>query len=464
MPGPGEYRPDPTVGISRTEDLPKTKVCIQSRNYRRRRCPHCGHSAYRDRLGRRTLHDLGNPFTGRPRDIVVLYSQHYCSRCRKYFNADMADLADPGSHYTRRVIDIAVRLAVEDGLPYRVAGWTLWRDHRVFVPYATIQNWVEAGGKKAARRIDTDHLDWALSDFSGYIAADELYDGPFCILSIVDNRTFKRISYQVLDHDPTHKDIAAFFRRFQQALLARGLTLQGITTDGSALYPEPIAEVFGEIAHQVCTFHILREVTKAVLSAVAQERKRLAAAAPKLPRGRPRVTEAARRAARRKKRIERKVSDLFENRYLFVQRRLSPSERSTLQRVSRGLPQLRVLRELMEEVYRLFDRRCRTATAIAKLTALRDRLRRSGRLRAVLKKLLSPGLEKALVFLDERLMGATSNAVERGNRRYRKMQKTVYRVRTRRAIERRLALDLIRESQAQGRDGTTKILHKARAA
>jgi hypothetical protein len=320
------------------------------------------------------------------------------------------------------------------------------------------------GGKKAAWRIDTDHLDWALSDFSGSIAADELYDGPFCILSIVDNRTFKRISYQVLDHDPTHKDIAAFFRRFHQALLARGLTLKGITTDGSALYPEPIAEVFGEIPHQVCTFHILRELTKAILSAVAQERKRLAAAAPKLPRGRPRATEAARRAARRKKRIKRKVSDLFENRYLFVQRRLSPSERATLQRVSRGLPQLHVLRELMEEVYRLFDRRCRTATAIAKLTALRDRLRRSGRLRAVLKKLLSPGLEKALVFLDERLMGATSNAVERGNRRYRKMQKTVYRVRTRRAIERRLALDLIRESQAQGRDGTTKILHKARAA
>jgi len=60
----------------------------------------------------------------------------------------MADLADSGSHYTRRVIDLAVRLVVEDGLPYRTAGWTLWRDHRVFVPYATIQNWVEAGGEK----------------------------------------------------------------------------------------------------------------------------------------------------------------------------------------------------------------------------------------------------------------------------------------------------------------------------
>ena len=29
--------------------------------------------------------------------------------------------------------------------------------------------------------MDTDFLDWALTDFSGYVAADELYDGPFCI-------------------------------------------------------------------------------------------------------------------------------------------------------------------------------------------------------------------------------------------------------------------------------------------
>ena len=103
----------------------------------------------------------------------------------------------------------------------------------------------------------------------------------------------------------------------------------------------------------------------------------------------------------------------------------------------------------MEEVYRLFDRRCRMATALAKLEQLRARLRRFGRLRKVLKKLLAPGLEKALVFLDERLLGATSNAVERGNRRYRKMQKTVYRVRTQRAIEGRLALDLLRGQPAK---------------
>ena len=43
--------------------------------------------------------------------------------------------------------------------------------------------------------MDADYLDWALADFSGYIAVDELYDGPFCVLSIVDNRTFKRLFF-----------------------------------------------------------------------------------------------------------------------------------------------------------------------------------------------------------------------------------------------------------------------------
>ena len=463
MPGPGEYRPDPSQGITRIEDLPKPKIRCQSRNYRRRLCPRCGQSAYRDRRVRRTLHDLGNPLTGRPRELIVIYSQHYCTRCRKYFNADMTDLAAPGSHYTKRVVDTAVRLVIEDGLPYRAASWSLSaRSPRL----RSLRHDPELGrgrGEKAQRRIPTDYLDWALSDFSGYIAADELYDGPFCVLSIVDNRTFKRLSYHVLDRDPTQVDVEAFFRRFRQALEARGLTVQGITTDGSTLYPEPIAAVFGAVPHQVCQFHVLHEVNKAVLSAVAQERKRLAAGAPKLPRGRP-SSKAAKRAAGRKKRIEQKVGELFAQRYLFVQRRLSPSERATLQRISRGWPQLRSLRladggglPVVRSAVPDGDGVGQVGTATGTVTAVRPAAEGA-------KKLLAPGLEKALVFLDERLLGATSNAVERGNRRYRKMQKTVYRVRTQRAIEGRLALDLLREQHAQGRAQTTKTLHKARAA
>jgi len=156
-----------------------------------------------------------------------------------------------------------------------------------------------------------------LAEFSGYIAADELYDGPFCVLSIVDNRTFRRITYEVLDHAPTHADIERFFRRFQSLLEERGLEVKGITTDGSDLYPKPIRKVFGQMRHHVCEFHVLKQLTKAVLRAVAKVRKELAATKPKLGRGRP-SSPAARRAARRRKWVDQKVNDLFEHRQLFV--------------------------------------------------------------------------------------------------------------------------------------------------
>ena len=117
-------------------------------NYDHSPCPRCGHLAYRHKFDQRTLHDLGDLRAGRPIDLVVTYSSHYCSNCRKHFNADLSALAWPGSPYTRRGIDLAGRLVVEDGLPYRPASWHLWRDHRVFVPFGTMQNWVEAGGKK----------------------------------------------------------------------------------------------------------------------------------------------------------------------------------------------------------------------------------------------------------------------------------------------------------------------------
>src|SRR5712691_4676717 len=194
--------------------------------------------------------------------------------------------------------------------------------------------------------MESSYLDWALADFSGYIAADELYDGPFCVLSIVDNHTFKRILYQVLDHDPEHKDIEAFLRRFKAALQQRGLTLQGVTTDGSPLYPEPLQVVFDSVPHQICEFHIIKELTKAILRAIAKVRKNLAERKPKVKRGRP-SSSVAKRAVLKRQRLHQKVADLFEHRYLFVQHDLTPAQRRTLQRITRGLPQLRTLRAIM---------------------------------------------------------------------------------------------------------------------
>ncbi len=300
-----------------------------------------------------------------------------------------------------------------------------------------------------------------LGDFSGYIAADELYDGPYCVLSIVDNRCFHRLIYEVLDHHPTHEDIRRFFRRFQSILKARGLTLLGVTTDGSPLYPAPIAEIFGNVAHQVCEFHVIAELTKAVLKAVSRVRRELKAAMPKLGRGRPR-SPAQKEAARRKKRLQKKITNLFDNRYFFVKHYPTPKEKKTLTRITRGFPHLRTLRQIMNEVYRLFDRRCRTDTALRKLAQLRRRVRCFKKVGKTLKKIFSPNLGKALTFLDHNLLPSTSNAVERGNRRYNKMQKSVYRVRSHIRIRHRVALDMIRDNPTGGRNITTRTLHMDR--
>jgi len=316
-------------------------------------------------------------------------------------------------------------------------------------------------GKKAEATIKTQYIDKALAKFSGYIAADELYDGPFCVLFIVDNHKFNRLYYEVLDYNPTNDDIRRFFRRFKQMLDARGLTLKGITTDGSPLYPEPIAEVFGKVKHQSCQFHIIKEINKDIIKAVAGVRRELKRKKIKRQRGRPSGKEA-KQIAQKNKRVQEKIAVLFEYRHLFVKHTLSHKEKKILQRITRGLEQLCTLRAIMDEVYRLFDRRCRMDTALEKLAKLRRRIKRFTNLKDTLKKLSSPNLEKALTFLDDLLLPATSNAVERANRRHRKMQKSIYRVRTRDHISQRIAVDMQRDIYIDDLKKTISTLHWSR--
>ena len=146
--GPGTYVFDPSVQVRRLEDLPE---CINEdvdRVQTHCACPRCGTLCGRTYVRTRKLYDIGDLASGRPRRLIIRYSQHRCNGCNTYFSTDTSDLAESKMLYTRRVMSLAILAVVEDRLPYREASWRLWRDHRVFVPFATIQNWVEAGGKK----------------------------------------------------------------------------------------------------------------------------------------------------------------------------------------------------------------------------------------------------------------------------------------------------------------------------
>src|SRR5262249_33802713 len=175
-------------------------------------------------------------------------------------------------------------------------------------------------GKKTRTALSGAYLDDALADFSGYLAIDEVYDGPFCVVSVVDNRRHNRLAFRVLDHDPTQDDVRAFLTAFKGELDRRGLGVRGVTTDGSSLYPKVLGELWPDARHQICEFHVLKEITKAALHALAKLRQEMTAKIPRQPRGRP--GKGRQGQARLVADQKRRVAELFEHRHLFVRRRL----------------------------------------------------------------------------------------------------------------------------------------------
>jgi hypothetical protein len=128
--------------------------------------------------------------------------------------------------------------------------------------------------------------------------------------------------------------------------------------------------------------------------------------------------------------MQGKISDVFQERSLFVTRRRKTSAHQRLLSMTRGLPPVRKRREIMDAISALFARRCRTPTALGTLNKLRQWVSRFTWSGETLQKVFSPHLEQALTLLDDKVLPATSNAGERGNRRHRKRQKRVYRVRS----------------------------------
>src|SRR5262249_4305613 len=166
------------------------------------------------------------------------------------------------------------------------------------------------------------------------------------------HRQYNRLAFSVLDHDPTHDDVRAFLNEFRGQLEKRGLVVRGITTDGSSLYPKVLQELWPGVPHQLCEFHVLKEITEAVLHALAKLRKEMAAKIPKQPGGRP--SQGRRGQAWLIAYQKRCVAELFEHRHLFVRHYLSPAQQKQLRKLTYGRPELRTLRKIMDAVYRLF--------------------------------------------------------------------------------------------------------------
>src|SRR3954451_13311800 len=289
-----------------------------------------------------------------------------------------------------------------------------------------------------------DHRRWVLDRFSGTLCVDELHLGRNTLLLATDPLQDLPVAFAlVAANDKDH------MRRFLGNLKTWGLVPEVVITDGSNLYPSILAELWPDARHQLCVFHVLKELHKHVLDAVRRLRRGLSRRGNrgrKRKRGRPPKGRARRRGLTNKE----KSAFVFEHRWLVVKHRDRMSERdeADLAIMVSYLPELKTLRDFVDRLEMLFEEGQSEALARGRHAALL----RSGaflavpELAAAIGMLAAEKFAKMIAFLRSPACRRvrTNNHVERVNRKLRHQEKARYKWRKRRRLGRFVVLLLDR--------------------
>src|ERR1700679_641131 len=198
------------------------------------------------------------------------------------------------------------------------------------------------------------HRHEVLENFSGTLCVDELHLGRFTLLLATDPLSDFPVAFAlVAANDQDH------MRRFLKNLKTWGLNPLVVVTDGSNLYPSVLAELWTDAKHQLCVFHVIKDINKLILDAVRRMRTamgRRGKAGRKKKRGRKGAKSKA-AAARRGLTVKEKAHFVFKHRYLIVKRQenLTESEHNDLKQMLEYLPDLRTLRRFANRIYWVFD-------------------------------------------------------------------------------------------------------------
>jgi hypothetical protein len=313
-------------------------------------------------------------------------------------------------------------------------------------------------------RLDlAQHRQMVLQRFSGTLCVDELHLGGHTLLLATDPLADLPVGFALVGaNDADHMG------RFLRNLARWGLQPEVVVSDGSNLYPELLAEIWPDAQHQLCVFHLLRDVLNQVLDAVRRLRQaqaRRGRAGRRRRPGRPSKRQAARRRQRGPTAKE-KAAFVWKHRFLIVKRaaKLTQAEKEDLERMLAYLPELRLLRSFSQDLYRLLDDSKTLRVARWRWTWLRydPKYQEVSELVKALELLAEPKLTKAMAFVG-RPAGRqvrTNNHAERLNRRLRFAEKVRYRWRKRKWVVRWvvLLLDLCwqRAAEAAAADKKTK--------
>jgi transposase-like protein len=374
--------------------------------------------------------------------LEIAYGEYRarCDCCTTFRNTPEGVL--PKAKYDNKVRDLVLGRILGDGMSIERTLRSLRREFLLdlssgFV-YDVLRDRAEQLDMAAHRRNVLEH-------FSGTLCVDELHLGRFTLLLATDPLADLPVAFAlVAANDQDH------MRRFLQNLRTWGLDPDVVVTDGSNLYPAVLAELWPDADHQLCVFHVIKEINKLILDAVRRLRtamSRRGKAGRKKKRGRKGAKSKV-ATARRGMTIKQKACFVFQRRHLIVKRRenLTEAERGDLARMLEYLPELATLRRFADRIYWLFDTPkdaqqagCRRAVVVRDAT-----FQAVPELAKAIGQLDGETFPKLMAYLKNPVSRRvrTNNHVERTNRLFRFLEKVRYKWRRRRTLVRFVVLTL----------------------
>ncbi|WP_422930268.1 transposase [Singulisphaera sp. PoT] len=395
-------------------------------------CPTCGKRGRRKQVLRRLVRTLAY------KQVVFLditYGEYRarCGCCSTFRTCPPG--VEPKAAYDHKVREAVLDRILDDGMSVERVIASMRRDFLLDLSDGFVYDCLD----RRVRGLDmAEHRRWILTRFSGTLCVDELHLGRSTLLLATDPLQDLPVAFAVVAGDDRDH-----MRRFLKDLKWWGLLPQVVVTDGSNLYPTLLAELWPAARHQLCVFHVLKDLHQRVLDAVRRMRRGLSRRG---NRGRKRKPGRPRRRSRRRLTNKEKSAFVFKHRWLIVKRRegMSAGERADLETMLSYLPELKTLRDFVDRLTMLFEEGQTEELARGRHAALlgNPRFQKVPELSSAMGMLPDEKFAKMIAFLKDPACRRvrTNNHVERVNRQLRHEEKARYKWRERRTIVRFLVL------------------------
>jgi hypothetical protein len=402
-------------------------------------CPQCGKKGKRKQVIIRRIPHIAVLYR---RAWIVAEVGVYKARCAccKYFQAPLPGVPYRG-RYSYEVRNTVANALLRDRMPYGLVIRRMQEDYLLTLSLG----YIHACFLWAHEQINMEtHWDFVRTNFSGVLCLDEVHDSGRTMLFATDPLGDFTVSFKVVEkNDQDQMDT------FLQALKDRGLNVQVAITDGSPLYKDSLQRYWADIEHQLCIFHVIKEVNKLILDgvrAIKNRLKRQGNKGRKKRRGRPSKKAQKQRQYRQGMSKKEQATFIWDHQYLIVRKQddLSEQEKEDLALMFQIAPELKLFRQFNQQFYRLFERGISKPCARSRRRRLVNQAsyQANAFLAKALKKISTDKFANMIVFLGWENGERTNNHVERNNRVFRMMQKTRYKRRKVHTLEKALELDL----------------------